>query len=67
VTGVADLLAGNATVDSPSTFENDRAVFSQDSQHTNVWLFADGVPEPAWLAVHSVAGVLLAGLRRRRD
>jgi hypothetical protein len=65
-TGVADLLAGNDTVGTPSIFENDFAAFSQDPSDTDVRLFVNAVPEPASLAILSSAGALIAGFRRRR-
>ncbi len=65
-TGVADLLAGNDTVGSPSVFENQFGSFTQDPQDTDVRLFVNAVPEPASLAMLLSAGLMFLGLVRRR-
>jgi PEP-CTERM motif len=65
-TGVADLLAGNDPVGSPSIFVNDFAPFASDPNETDIRLFATAVPEPGSLMLLLSAGIMFAGAARRR-
>lgn len=65
-TGVADLLAGNDTVGSPSVFVNDFAPWAADPSDTDIRLFVTAAPEPGSLAMLLTAATMLTGVSRRR-
>jgi hypothetical protein len=65
-TGVADLLAGNNPVGSPSIFVNNFAPFAADPSDTDVRLFVNAVPEPGSIAMLFTSGLMFAAARRRR-